>query len=178
MEEVYFESVDSYEEDHGPRDRRTLKAAALERPVRTLPLREPLCLEDSRPTIEAIQLMREHKMGSVLVTRDGFLAGIFTERDILNQLALGEKDTAQIPLHEVMRANPEVLSPDAPMTYALNLMSVGGFRHVPLVDEERRPVAVVSVRDIVNHLVDHFPDKVLNVPPRTDTRYPGSREGA
>jgi CBS domain-containing protein len=64
------------------------------------------------------------------------------------------------------------------MTHALNLMSVGGFRHVPLVDEKRRPVGVVSVRDIVNHLVDHFPDKVLNVSPLTDGRFPGSREGA
>ncbi len=178
MEDAYFESVDSYEEEPGPKDRRTLGAAALERPIRSLPLRKPLCLEDSRPTLEAIQLMRQHKMGSVLVTRDGVLTGIFTERDILNQLALGEKDTAKVPLKEVMRADPEVLSPDAPMTYALNLMSVGGFRHVPLVDEKGRPVGVVSVRDIVNHLVDHFPDKVLNVPPLNQTRFPGAREGA
>ncbi len=178
MEDVYFEDVDSYEEDPRPRDRRTLGAAALERPLRSLPLRKALCLEDSRPTIEAIRLMRKHKMGSVLITRDGVLSGIFTERDVLNQLALGEKDTARVPLQEVMRADPEVLSPDAPMTYALNLMSVGGFRHVPLVDDKRRPVAVVSVRDIVNYLVDHFPDKVLNVPPLTDGQFPGSREGA
>ncbi len=177
MEDEYFESVDSYE-DPAPRDRRRLEAAALERPIRSLPLRKPLCLEDSRPAMEAIQLMRKHKMGSVLITRDGVLSGIFTERDVLNQLALGEKETATVPLQEVMRADPEVLSPEAPMTYALNLMSVGGFRHVPLVDDKRRPVGVVSVRDIVNHLVDHFPDKVLNVSPLTDGRFPGSREGA
>ncbi len=178
MEDVYFESVDSYEDDPRPRDRRTLGAAALERPLRNLPLRKPLCLEDSRPAMEAIQLMRKHKMGSVLVTRDGVLSGIFTERDVLNQLALEEKDAASVLMHEVMRADPEVLSPEAPMTYALNLMSVGGFRHIPLVDDKRRPVAVVSVRDIVNHLVDHFPDKVLNVSPLTDGNFPGSREGA
>ena len=77
-----------------------------------------------------------------------------------------------------MRADPDVLTPEAPMAYALNLMAVGGFRHVPLVDDRRRPVAVVSVRDIVNYLVEWFPDKVLNVPPRKKTPCPDAREGA
>jgi CBS domain-containing protein len=178
MEDVYFESVDSYEDDPRPRDRRRLSAAALERPIRSLALRKPLCLDESSPAAEAIELMRENHMGSVLVTRDGILTGIFTERDVLNQLARGEREGAQVPLREVMRAEPEVLSPEAPVTHALNLMSVGGFRHVPLVDHRGRPVAMVAVLDIVNHLVDHFPDKVLNVSPLTDGNFPGSREGA
>ena len=74
--------------------------------------------------------------------------------------------------------DPETLSPDSPMAYALNVMSLGGFRHIPLVDAKGRPVGVVSVRDIVNHLVDHFSDKVLNLPPRPGGDIPRSREGA
>ena len=177
MEDPYYESVDSYDEDDPKKDRRQLDACTLDRPVRTLPLRKPICLETSAKVKEAIELMRANKTGSVLVTRNGRLAGIFTERDILNRMALGEVDPSQATLEEVMRSNPEVLSPEAPMAYALNLMSVGGFRHVPLVDEEGRAVAVVSVRDIVDCLVDHFPDKVLNLPP-TGPHFPGSREGA
>ncbi|MFQ5693202.1 MAG: cyclic nucleotide-binding/CBS domain-containing protein [Nitrospinota bacterium] len=178
MADEYFESVDSYDEEQTPRDRRTLEAVALDRPIRDLPLRDPLCLEDSRPASDAIKLMREHRTGSVLVTRNRCLAGIFTERDVLNRISLGEVNAQEVPLAEVMRADPEVLSPDSPMAYALNLMSVGGFRHVPLVDQDRRPVAVVSVRDIVKYRVDHFPDKVLNLPPRKEGPFPGSREGA
>ena len=178
MEDVYFESVDSYEEEPGPGKPRSLEEVALDRPLRTLTLRKALCLDELRPTIDAVQLMREHRTGSVLVTRDGYLAGIFTERDVLNQLALHEEGARQMPLADAMRRNPEVLTPEAPMAYALNLMSVGGFRHVPLVDDQRRPVAVVSVRDIVNYLVDHFPDKVLNIPPHTEPLFPDSREGA
>jgi CBS domain-containing protein len=178
VEDVYFESVDSYEEEPQANNRRPREAVALDRPIRTLPLRKPLCLDDSRPASEAIELMRAHRTGSVLVTLNGRLAGIFTERDVLNHLALGDKDAAAVRLNEVMRKDPEVLTPDAPMAYALNVMSVGGFRHVPLVDEEGRPVAVVSVRDIVNHLVELFPDKVLNVPPLRVRSFPDSREGA
>jgi CBS domain-containing protein len=44
-------------------------------------------------------------------------------------------------------------------------MSVGGYRHVPLVDGGGRPVGVVSVKDIVDYLVEHFPREVLNIPP-------------
>ena len=65
MEDEYFESVDSYEDEPGPKDQRTLGAAALERPLRSLPLRKALCLEDSRPAIDAIQGARSsHVIGS------------------------------------------------------------------------------------------------------------------
>jgi CBS domain-containing protein len=64
-----------------------------------------------------------------------------------------------------MTEDPEVLTPDDPIAYALNKMSVGGFRHVPLVDRARRPVGIVSVKDIVDYLVDIFANDVLTVPP-------------
>ncbi|MCX7700262.1 MAG: CBS domain-containing protein, partial [Gemmataceae bacterium] len=49
--------------------------------------------------------------------------------------------------------------------YALNMMSVGGYRHLPVVDRDGRPVAVLSVRDIVDYLVQLYPEDVLNLPP-------------
>ncbi len=64
----YFEDVDSYNSDT-PEDKRSLEAVALEKPIRSLSLRKPLCVEESRPVGEAIQVMRENRMGSVLVTR-------------------------------------------------------------------------------------------------------------
>ncbi len=63
------------------------------------------------------------------------------------------------------------------VAHALNKMSLGGFRHLPVVDEEHRPAFVVSIRDIVGFLVEAFPREVFNLPDgeRTVTR---SREGA
>ena len=58
-----------------------------------------------------------------------------------------------------------MLAATDPIVYALNKMSVGGFRHVPLVDEERRPVGIISVKDIVDYIVDFFPNDVLTLPP-------------
>ena len=174
----YFEDVESYGTEVDSNEARPREALALDQPIRTLRLRAPLCIEGSRPVSEAIEIMRDNRNGSVLVTKSGKLVGIFTERDVLNKLALGEQDPTKVKLTDLMRPDPETLTPDAPMAYALNVMSMGGFRHIPLIDEEHRPVGVVSVRDIVNHIVDQFPDKVLNLPPRPGGDIPRSREGA
>ena len=106
--------------------------------------------------------MREHRVGCVLVVEDARLVGILTERDLLLKLEQGGLDQ---PLRLLMTPEPEVLKADDPIVYALNKMSVGGFRHVPLVDAERRPVGVISVKDIVDYICDFFPNDVLTVPP-------------
>ena len=106
--------------------------------------------------------MREHRIGCVLVVQDERLVGIITERDLLLKLDGTNLDR---PIGDLMTPDPEVLTPDAPIVYALNKMSVGGFRHVPLVDELQRPVGIVSVKDIIDYIVDFFPNDVLTVPP-------------
>ena len=63
------------------------------------------------------------------------------------------------------------------LAWVLNLMAVGGFRHVPIVDEHRRPVAVFSVKHIVERLVEFFPNDVLNLPPRPGKNIAHVREG-
>jgi CBS-domain-containing membrane protein len=64
-----------------------------------------------------------------------------------------------------MTPDPETLQLDDPIVWALNRMSVGGYRHVPLVDDEGRPVGILSVKDIVHYIVALFPNEVLTLPP-------------
>src|SRR5207237_2001975 len=106
-------------------------------------------------------VMREHRIGGVLGEEGERLAGIITERDLLLKLA---RDDLTPPIRDFMTSDPEVLAPEDPIVYALNKMSVGGFRHVPLVDAEHRPVGIVSVKDIVDYIVDFFPNDVLTLP--------------
>jgi CBS domain-containing protein len=51
------------------------------------------------------------------------------------------------------------------VAWALNKMHLGGFRHVPIVDAGGKPVGVVSVKNIVDFIVELFPAAVLNLPP-------------
>ena len=80
-------------------------------------------------------------------------------------------------LREVMIKDPESLPRTAPVSWVLNKMSVGGFRHVPIVDSRGRPVFVVSVRDIVEYLVDAFPE-IHNLPPEYGPDRYRTRDGA
>ena len=77
-----------------------------------------------------------------------------------------------------MTRDPETLPVDARIAWALNMMSIGGFRHVPVVDREGRPTAVVAVRDIVELLVESFPAEILNLPPDFGRKKSRARDGA
>ena len=170
-DDPYFES---------PREGRDFDAALVREPLSALPVREALVLAADATVTEAMRAMQREHRGCVLVTDDGTrtskLVGIFTERDVLLRIVDRGKNPATLPLSEVMTPDPEVLSVKATVAYALNKMSVGGFRHVPVVDEEHRPAFVVSVRDVVEFLVNAFPREVLNLP--VDDATTRRREGA
>ena len=143
---------------------RVLDQRMIREPIRLLrpKPRAPLSLDADDSVEAAWRLMRDERVGCVLVVENGALVGIVSERDLLMR---ADEPRSARPLREVMTPEPETLSPDDPIVYALNKMSVGGFRHVPLVDAEGRPVGVVSVKDVVNYIVDFFPNDVLTVPP-------------
>ena len=85
------------------------------------------------------------------------VAGIFTERDILNKIA-GRFDTVgDSPVAEHMTPNPTTLNFDDPVAFGLNRMMVGGYRHIPVL-RAAKLVGVVSVRDILGYLLQRFPE--------------------
>ncbi len=151
-----------------PRERRVFDADLIQAPLSELPVREAVVLATESTVTEAMRAMQREHRGCVLVTDDGTraskLVGIFTERDVLNRIVDRGKNPATLALSEVMTPDPDVLSVKSTIAYALNKMSVGGFRHVPVVDDDHRPALVVSVRDIVEYLVAAFPREVLNLP--------------
>ena len=123
---------------------------------------------------KAVEVMQSRHLGCVLVVdAGGILKGIFTERDLLTKVAGRKLDWSSIAVSEFMTSDPETLQRSDGIAWALNLMSIGGYRHVPLVDDDGRPTGVVSVKDIVEFIVDLFPDQILNLPP-DPRKKPGS----
>lgn len=163
-DESIYDEERQYEEEPGPRT--PIDESVVGEPVgRLIRQREPVIVPPGATVGEAVRLMKRHRTGCVLVQEGGKLIGIFTERDILAKLVGTGYDPASVKVEGVMTRNPETLTPDDPVAFALRLMSVGGFRHIPLVDGEGRPVATLSVKDIVDFLVEQFPQAVLNIPP-------------
>jgi CBS domain-containing protein len=95
---------------------------------------------------EAATVMGTRHVGAALVMDGDRLAGIFTERDILRALA-SNFDAAEHLVSHWMTENPTTLPPGADASEALRLMLGGGFRHVPVVDEDL-VVGIVSMRDV------------------------------
>lgn len=161
---VYDEEL-QYDEGAGPK--RVIDGRLFSEPIKNLNRRAGRISVSPGMTIgETARIMKEHRIGCVLVEEEGRLLGIFTERDILTKLVGTGYDPAKVQVDSVMTKNPETLTPEDPIAFAVQRMSVGGYRHLPLVDATTgRPVGILSVKDIVDYLADYFPQEVLNIPP-------------
>jgi CBS domain-containing protein len=155
-----------------------LGAVILNQPIRELATLPPaICLSPTTSVRSGIHRMNESNVGCVLVEDRGHLIGIFTERDVLTKVVGTTLDIDRTTLADVMTPDPESLGLDDLVSYALNRMSVGGFRHIPIVDDDDHPVGVVSMRNVVDYMVDLFRTEVLNLPPRP-RNFSREREGA
>jgi predicted transcriptional regulator len=112
----------------------------------------PSLLEGDADVDVAIQLMHETGADCVLVTEDGKLVGIFTDRDAV--LKLAGKVPQPRPIRELMTRDPVVLRHDDPVAVAINKMAVGGFRHIPIVDGGGLPTGVVTAKDVFRHIAE------------------------
>jgi len=177
MNSEYIDEELSEMYDEPEREFKTLSTDTLKTPLRELKTREPAVLEAGSTVQQAIELMQEKQIGCVVVVKNKKLAGILTERDLLMKLIGKGKEPESLKVDQIMTPDPETLQLDDMIVFAMNMMHVGGYRHIPVVDEQNAPVAVVSVKDVLDFLSRYFPQEVLNLPPRP-IRRTESREGA
>jgi CBS domain-containing protein len=160
-------------------DARLESVAVLKRPIRELlPLPPAVALGHRATVHDAIEVMRQKQLSCVLVVEHGQLVGVFTERDVLTHVAATSLDVDQVRLRDVMQSDPECLQLDDALVYALHQMNRGAYRHVPVVDEQRRPTALVSMQAIIDYLVASFPQELLNLPPSPAHAIAPTPEGA
>jgi CBS domain-containing protein len=125
---------------------------------------------------QVVELMRDKSVGCVLVSEQGKIVGIFTERDLMRRVLAAGK-SLDAPIRDFMTANPVAVSSKDPIEKAVRLMEEGGYRHLPVVDQGK-PVGILSVKRIVHYLVEHFPTAVYNLPPDSQASVGKNREGA
>ncbi len=165
-EEVEEYKDEAYFDGSGLPEERSFDTRLLRQPTSVLPARKPIVLSRLHSVTDAIRSMQSEHRGVVLVSEDGTtntpLLGIFTERDVLFRIVDQGRNPATLHLGDLMTQEPESLRDDQTIADVLQMMSVGGFRHVPIVNAEGHPVHVVSVKDVVQFLVEAFPREVLN----------------
>jgi CBS domain-containing protein len=109
--------------------------------------KSPLTLPPAVSVKRACEEMRSHRRSAVMVTHpDGYLIGIFTGRDAIWRVLAAGKNAGKVTLGEVMTNSPATISPYTTAIEALRLMTIGGFRHLPVIEKDNI-VGIVMRRD-------------------------------
>jgi CBS domain-containing protein len=136
---------------------------ACDQRVSVLPTEDYVAVSPYTPLSQAIEAMKHDEGGCVIVSDDGRVAGIFTERDLLNKV-MGEDVDLESPISQWMQPVVETLSSEATIGDAVRLMNERGFRNIPLVNQGEL-VGSISVFDIITYLAECYPKVTMNLPP-------------
>ena len=112
---------------------------------------EFLALSPDTPIDEVIARMKEARLGCALVLDQGNLVGIFTERDLLNKVTGKRTPASGTTVKDLMSVNPEVLHENDSVAMALNKMSLGRYRHIP-VRKSDGTYTVTSIKHVLKYL--------------------------
>jgi CBS domain-containing protein len=119
------------------------------RQVRDVMSPEPLTLPLDAPLTEAARLMRDEQIGGVLITQNGMLCGLLTDRDIVVRAVAEGRDLTGTRLAEICSAGIVTVGPDDDTETALRIMLDRAVRRLPVV-EDGRPVGIVSIGDLTS----------------------------
>ena len=129
-----------------------IEQAVMLLPLTSLQLSQLPAVEATTSLEDAVREIAAKKLDMLAVMDGERLVGLFSVRDIMTRVGTDYAAKRFRPVCEFMTKNPETLPPDAPINYAINLMDVGGYRHVPVV-RDGYLLGVVSARDVLRYLV-------------------------
>ena len=159
-DEEWYEGLESNDEES-----EMSEAVKIQDPISSLGLEPPLVVEIGTNMKNALNSLQQEKQNCLLITDNNKLKGILTERDILLKVTGKGFDLDLVTVDEFMTEDPEYLSPEDPLAYALNKMHIGGFRHVPIVNDLLKPVGLISISNIISTIADYFSMEIINLPP-------------
>ncbi len=118
-------------------------------------------------TFEAIKLMADMNVGSLLVIDNGEIVGIVSERDYARKIALHDRSSKTTPVSEIMTAPVVSVRPDQNLQKCMALMTDKHIRHLPVINEDGELIGIISIGDVVkaviseqevviNHLQDYI----------------------
>jgi CBS domain-containing protein len=149
--------------------------ALASQPLMVVGRRLPVAVPPGTSIGDCLRAIQDTGTGdSVFVTdEEGRLLGVLTERDVFGRLVgpdVGAGVDVDAAVETIMTTDPHTLRLDQTVRDALELMQLGSYRNVPVVDDGRRLVGVVRQVDILKFLAESFPEELLNLPPRPHQR--------
>lgn len=113
--------------------------------------RDVLTTEPTATVFDCIASMVEHNVGSIVVTEDAAISGIFTERDYLRRIVLRGRTSKTTRVEQVMTPDVICVTPDTSVEQCMQVMTTHKCRHLPVVNDEEL-VGIVSIGDCVKQV--------------------------
>lgn len=132
----------------------SIEADLVRAKVSSLPVHPPVKIPSTTSVGEALTIMVEQSIGCLLIVDNEKLVGIFSERDALLKLGNLASEKSGHPISEFMTLNPTVISSNDKIAFALHKMDLGGYRHMPLMEDDK-PVSLISIRDLLKYITEH-----------------------
>jgi CBS domain-containing protein len=117
--------------------------------VGSLVRREPETVSPNVSCAEAARRMRDERIGSLVVAEERRPLGVLTDRDLVVRVLASGLDPAKVKVGEVMSERPIFVAESCDIVAALQLMRDLAVRRVPVVDESREIIGVVSLDDVI-----------------------------
>ena len=114
---------------------------------------EPITCAPDTSIREALSILKENNIGSVIIESGGFVKGVFTERDFIQKVAGTTINMEVATVDKVMVHNVMTATKESSLADVLQRMDMGGFRHMVVVNRKGSIEGILSIKDIVRHLV-------------------------
>lgn len=114
---------------------------------------EVFSVEPETIVFEALTLMMEKNISALLITENGKLTGIFTERDYARKLVLVGKSSKETQVKDIMTANPISITPHDTVDTCMKMMTEKHIRHLPVVDADKL-IGMISIGDVVKFVIN------------------------
>lgn len=114
----------------------------------------PPAVEPGSTVLHAVEVMAEEGVGAVGVMEGGEIRGIFTERDVMLRVVLKSRRPQDTKVSEVMTSPVETISEETTAEAALNQMLDRHLRHLPIVGENGKLLGMLSIRNVLEHMVE------------------------
>ena len=117
-------------------------------------------VDPSTPVVDALKLMEEKNIGSVVVLENGNYLGILTERDYSRKVILKGKNSAETTAADIMSTDLPHLRPSDSIDQCMHLMSDKHIRYLPVFDNIGQLAGIISMSDVVNAIISNQKDTI------------------
>lgn len=124
--------------------------------------RELAIIEPEKTVFEALKLMADKNIGSVIVMDGTRYLGILSERNYARQVVLLNKSSKELPVREIMRTDLPNLSKNDPIEKCMEIMTQLNVRYLPVVENETL-IGLISVKDLLDEVLLHQKDVIENL---------------